>query len=299
MALALVLVALSAVFHAAWNILLKSAGDPLRAATVGMTAATVVGVPLAAGAWLLLGRVPIPLEVWALGIGSGVVETAYFILLSSAYRRGDLSLVYPLARGTAPLLAVAIAASVLGEQLPTMAWLGVLLVITGLLLVQRPWRLLQQQGRADRAAAGLALLTGLAIASYTAIDSVAVGLASPIVYAGILFTVGTAGLLGIDAVRRTRAGPAARDMVGRGARPEAARSVLGGLLMFTGYGLVLVALSLAPLAVVAPLRESAIVFTAGWGVARMGEARAGGGRTTRIAGSVLIVAGIVALALSR
>ena len=109
------LVAVSAVLHLAWNVRLKTAGDPLRAATIGMLAASVVIVPLGVAVWWLQGRAALPVEGIVLGVASGVVEAAYFILLSAAYRRGDLSVVYPVARGTAPLLAVAIGVGLLGR----------------------------------------------------------------------------------------------------------------------------------------------------------------------------------------
>jgi drug/metabolite transporter (DMT)-like permease len=294
--LALVLVAFAAVFHAAWNILLKMAGDPLRSATVGMAAASLVGVPMALAWWLATGRPAIPLEAWALGLASGGVEVLYFVFLSTAYRRGDLSVVYPMARGTAPLLAVVIAVVVLDERLPPVAWLGVALLVAGLLLVQRPWRLLRRAAAADdRAVAGFALLTGTAIASYTSIDAVGVRHIDPLLYAGILFPAGTLGLLALDAVRRR--GRAAAEAVG-GARPDWPRAVMGGLLMFTAYGLVLVALSRAPLAIIAPLRESAVLLTAGWGVLRLGEAGGAREMPLRIAGSALVLAGAATLAVA-
>ena len=109
------LVAVSAVLHLAWNVRLKTAGDPLRAATIGMVAASVGIVPLGVAVWWSQGRPTLPPEGVALGLASGVVEAAYFIFLSAAYRRGDLSVVYPLARGTAPLLAVVIGVVVLGR----------------------------------------------------------------------------------------------------------------------------------------------------------------------------------------
>ena len=111
------LVAVSAVLHLAWNVRLKTAGDPLRAATIGMLAASVGIVPLGFAVWWAQGHVPLPVEGVVLGVASGFVEAAYFILLSAAYRRGDLSVVYPVARGTAPLLAVLIGVVVLGERL--------------------------------------------------------------------------------------------------------------------------------------------------------------------------------------
>lgn len=84
------LVAFSAVLHLAWNVRLKTAGDPLRAATIGMLAATVGIVPVGVAVWWVQGRVPLPTEGVLLGVASGCVEAAYFIFLAAAYRRGDL-----------------------------------------------------------------------------------------------------------------------------------------------------------------------------------------------------------------
>ena len=84
------LVAVSAVLHVAWNVRLKTSGDPLRAATVGMLAASVGIVPAGVVAWWIAGAGPIPVDGVALGVVSGTVEAGYFILLSAAYRRGDL-----------------------------------------------------------------------------------------------------------------------------------------------------------------------------------------------------------------
>jgi hypothetical protein len=92
-------IALAAVLHAAWNILLKTAGDPLWTATVGLAVSSAVLVPLVAVGWLVAGQPSIPAEAWVIGIVSGGVEVAYFVFLAAAYRRGDLSVVYPMARG--------------------------------------------------------------------------------------------------------------------------------------------------------------------------------------------------------
>ena len=111
------LVAISAVLHVAWNVRLKTAGDPIRTATIGMLSASVGIVPAAVVVWAIGGRVALPPDGIALGLLSGVIEAGYFVLLAAAYRRGDLSVVYPIARGTAPLLAVAIGVGLLGERL--------------------------------------------------------------------------------------------------------------------------------------------------------------------------------------
>ena len=100
-------------------------GDPLRAAAVGMSTAAAVICPLALVIWLATGQPTVPAETLVLSVVSGALEALYFAFLAAAYRRGDLSLVYPLARGTAPLLAVAIGVFLLHERLGILGFMGV------------------------------------------------------------------------------------------------------------------------------------------------------------------------------
>jgi uncharacterized membrane protein len=358
------LVAASAVLHLAWNVRLKTAGDPLRTATIGMLAASVAIVPVGIAVWWIQGRPALPVEGIVLGIASGFVEAAYFILLSAAYKRGDLSVVYPVARGTAPLLAVAFGVAVLGERLGVAGSFGVVLLLVGFLWLQRPWRAIAAaraaggggvEGRAagsgtnagghgasspsgagngsspevaSRSTAGagsgsspdagsgppagagiraaaagagiraaaadsavlFALATGVMIATYTAIDRVGTRQIDPFPYAAILWAtcsvvlvVWVAFVAGGDLLRY---GPAA-----------ARRAAVGGYLTLAAYLCILVALSVAPLSGVAPLRESATVFAAAWGSVRMGEASDRSEAVRRVAASVLIVGGALLLAV--
>src|SRR4249919_3773325 len=119
-----------------------------------MVAVSVVLVPAALLGWWLLDRPAFPPAVWAIGVVSGVLEAAYYVTLTAAYRRGDLSVVYPLARGTALVLAVVVGVVILQEHLAPLALAGVALLVVGLLVVQRPWRLLGRGGD-DRAAVAL------------------------------------------------------------------------------------------------------------------------------------------------
>jgi drug/metabolite transporter (DMT)-like permease len=297
--LAIGCIALAAVLHAAWNILLKTAGDPLRTATLGVGVASAALVPAVAIGWLALDRPAIPAEAWVVGILSGGVEVAYFVFLAAAYRRGDLSVVYPLARGSAPLLAIVLGIGLLGERLAPVALVGIGLLVLGLVVVQRPWRLLRAAAAThDRSAAGFALLTGAMIATYSALDRVGVQLAPAWLYAGILWPTCALGLAAV-----TLAGP--RLTTGRtGAVPappviDRARAITGGFLTLGAYGLVLVALSRAPLAIVAPLRESAVLLASTWGVLRLREARGPREMPIRIAGAVAVLAGAVVLAVGR
>jgi len=175
------LIAVAAVLHVAWNVRLKTSGDPLRAATIGMLAASVGIVPAGIIAWWVSGAPPLPLEGVALGIASGVIEAVYFVFLAAACRRGDLSVVYPLARGTAPLLAVVVGVGVLGERLGLGGSLGVVALLAGFLWLQRPWRALEIARGRGAGPGGLraidtsilfALATGVTIATYTALDRV-------------------------------------------------------------------------------------------------------------------------------
>ncbi|HSS35372.1 MAG TPA: EamA family transporter [Patescibacteria group bacterium] len=165
----------AAVLHAGWNILLKTAQDPLRTAGRGMLVGAGVLVPAGIVGWLAVGRPPIPTETWLLGLVSGLLEAVYFALLSGAYARGDLSLVYPIARGTAPVLSVFVGIVFLGERLGPIGALGVALLLAGILSLQRPWAVLGRSNalpRRAREAAWLAVATGISIACYSAVDRV-------------------------------------------------------------------------------------------------------------------------------
>jgi drug/metabolite transporter (DMT)-like permease len=285
------IVAVSAALHVAWNVRLKTAGDPLRAATVGMLAATVGIVPAGIVAWLALGRPALPIEGVLLGVLSGVVEAGYFVLLSAAYRRGDLSVVYPIARGTAPLLAVAIGVGLFGERLGLAGSVGVVLLLAGFLILQQPWQALRRGGRGFDPAIAFALATGVTIATYSAIDRLGSRLITPVTYAAILWV--TTSIVLVLWVRFVAGGD-----VLAGGRPQLRSAAIGGWLTLAAYLLILWALSMAPLSGVAPLRESASVFAAAWGSVRLGEAvgRREAGR--RIGASAVIVGGAILLAVS-
>ncbi len=288
------LVAGAAVLHVTWNVLLKTAGDPLRAAAVGMTAAAAVIIPAAAIGWIAIGRPPIPPEAVLLGLASGLLEAAYFGFLAAAYRRGDLSVVYPIARGTAPLLSVAVGIGILDERLGPAGIAGVAALLAGLLALQRPWRYLVAAGRrTGDPAVAFALATGVMIAGYSAVDRVGSRLVEPWLYAGFIWAFCIVALWGWVAIAERLRGAATG-----GSEPlNVRRAAVGGWITLAAYLLILAALSVAPLTAVAPLRESAIVLASGWGTLRLGE---GGNRDEairRILASALVVVGAILLAL--
>jgi drug/metabolite transporter (DMT)-like permease len=292
--LIIVIVAMSGVLHVAWNVRLKTAGDPLTAAAIGLAVGALVIVPAGAAVWWLSGAEPLSVEGLALGLISGLIEAVYFFLLAGAYLRGDLSVVYPIARGTAPLILVAVGVGLLGERLGTAGWVGVACLIAGFLALQQPWVPLRSAlaGGSRPGAPGpiaFAVATGVAIAAYTTVDRVGTRLIDPVTYAGLIWLSGSIALgVGAAAAGRVRGW---RD-------PEVAKpAAVGGLLTLGAYLLVLFALSVAPLTAVAPLRESATVVAAAWGAVRMGEAVSQGEAIRRIVASAVIVAGAILLAL--
>jgi uncharacterized membrane protein len=230
---------------------------------------------------------------------SGALEALYFAFLASAYRRGDLSLVYPLARGSAPLLAVAIGVLLLKERLGPVGYIGVAALLVGLLALQRPWRYLKTSGREGGGAAGFALLTGVTIASYSAVDTVGVRGTTPWIYAGLIWASCTVFLWSYVWVYR-RVGWA-RPTVTFSTEPDrfsARRAGVGGLITLCAYLLILGAFTVAPLTAVAPLRESAIVLASGWGTFRLREAADRQDAIRRLGAAGLVLVGALLLAIN-
>ncbi len=277
--LAIVLALVAAAMHGTWNVMVKTSADPLvtiyRSTVMGAAIMTVPALVAVAAV-----RPVISLGALGLALVSAVLEVAYMWLLSSAYARGELSVVYPIARGSAPLIAVVIAFTLLGERLAGLQLAGVGLLLAGILAVTLP----QTSGRATLPA----LLTGVAIASYTAVDRVGVRLTAPWFYGWILIVLMSAGMFATIRLSERFRGP--RPDAGGVGWPMAAGI---GVIMWSAYLLVLVALSLAPLAIVAPVRETAIVAVAVWGVWRLRERAAA---PLKLAGAAATLAGVALLA---
>jgi len=279
---AIALALTAAVFHGTWNVLVKVSGDPIatfrRATLVAGVLATAVFVP----AWLLFGRPALDPAATGFCLLSSALETLYLWLLSTAFRRGELSAVYPIARGSAPLLSVTIGLVVLGERLAPQQLAGVGLLLAGILGVT----LSQASGRATVPA----LLTGVAIASYTTVDRIGVRLMSPWIYGWLLFTL-MAIELPITLWIGRRLGVYRPPAPGTG--PTWRQALVIGAFFLAGYVLVLVALSIAPLAIVAPVREIAVVAVAVWGVWRLGERRRS---AIKLTGAIATALGVALLA---
>jgi drug/metabolite transporter (DMT)-like permease len=303
---AIALVLTSSFFHVAWNTLVKTSGDPLATSTRAVGLGVLVATPLAAAAWLATGRPLLEPEGWLIAIASGVVSAAYFVPLSAAYRRGALSSVYPVARGTGALLGTLTGVIVLGERLAPAGSLGVALLLGGTLTAAA--------ATASRATVAPALLAGCAVAGYSALDRVGVRTGPAWLYAWALWTVCAIALLAwaallarLRARRRApapgrsapvAAGPPA-DLSPVAADPRALaadtrRSLVAGLLIIGTYLLILLAFQIAPLAGVAPLREATTILAAAWGVIALGERERAG---VRLAGAAAVAAGAILLAV--
>ena len=272
---------LAAALHGTWNVILNVSGDPLltfrRATLMSGVVATIALVPEV----VILGRPSISPAAVGLCAVSSVLETIYLVLLSTAYRRGELSAVYPIARGSAPLLAVAVGLVLLGERLSATQLVGVALLLVGILAVA----VSQASGRATLPA----LLTGMTIATYTSVDRLGVRLTEPWFYGWLLFALMAIELpLALAVVKPLTRSTTSQEV------PSWRKSALIGGFMWAGYFLVLWALSLAPLAVVAPVRETAIVAVAAWGVWRMRERKSA---ALKLSGAAATLAGVALLAV--
>jgi drug/metabolite transporter (DMT)-like permease len=232
---ALALVLTAAAVHAVWNRSLHGTTDRLAAATVGAVVGALLLLPATIAA-------P-PARVWPLVVSSGVAEAAYFVLLTAAYQRGELSVTYPVARGVAPFLVTLGGALVLGQALDAARVGGSLTLGVGLAVISQVGL---AKGRGP--AIMFASLTGLAIATYSVIDARAVQAASPVGYLGAVMAVAAVCLL-------VAARPSWQRL--RAAAPAGAGVGVGTI---AAYLLVLFAFQRAPVAPVATLRELSIVI---------------------------------------
>lgn len=280
---ALGLVLAAAVLHATWNLLAKRAeAGGTEFVWLAATAAALLYAPI--GVVVLLRSLPLTGVQLAFMAGSGLLHVVYFLVLQHGYGVGDLSVVYPIARGTGPLLATAGAVAILGEQPSGLALAGAVAVSVGVLGMS--WGSRTSDGSRP-AGVGYGLATGLVIASYTLWDghAMAVLAVPPLVYDWAANVARSAILAPVAAARR----PRVRD-VWTAHRREV---LLVGLLSPAAYILVLVALSFTPVSYVAPARETSILVGTVLGARFLAE----GDLRRRLAGAGAIVAGVVALAV--
>lgn len=264
----------AALCHAGWNALIKVGLDPL-------STTTLICMGSGAVALLILPLVGMPAwAAWPWLIASVIIHLFYFAALIEAYRCGDLGQVYPIARGSAPLMTATATTFIVGEKLSLVGWGGIVALVAGVFLLSA--RGGRDFVKIDRRAIGFALLTALAICAYSVVDGIGVRLAgNPNAYSLSLF-VGIAMVMLPYALWRD-----GRDVI-PAMRIFWRRGAAGGALQVISYGTVLWAMTLAPIAIVATLRETSVLFGAVVAVVVLKEPL----RAIRIAAALLIVCGL-------
>jgi len=281
---ALLLVLGAAVCHSAWNLLVKTDARRLEI----QSGALIVGVLLCSPVLLIYSLADVSRLAWGVIFVSGLFETAYVFALTAAYGAGDLSLVYPVARGTPPLLVVPLAIMLLGERPPCQNQAGIGLVVLGIYASHAGLAGSPVARQVNRRALALALLTGVFTAGYSLVNKLGVSLVPVPLYAFLVFGVDAAL---IHLVRWVRGGltlPLGRDA-------PWGRTVAVGVLMMAAYLAVLAAMAMAPVSYVVAAREVSVVVTAVLGVLVLRERHS----AARVAGAAVIFAGLVVIALAR
>jgi len=285
--LALILVLTSAFLHAFWNLAAKRAGRGAVFIFLLTSLSNIVYAPLAL-ALIARGEVDFTPMMFVFIIGNSFLHISYFLLLSYGYKLGDLSLVYPLARGTGPMFSTLAAVILFHERPSLLATAGIICIGIGVMIFSGGIKLLRDTE--NRAALIFALATGLIIATYTIWDKYAVSHLEihPLVYdwSGSMFRMLFLGIylqtlgLGWDSVRQEW-------------RAYKREALIVAILSPLAYILVLTALTFSPVSYIAPAREVSILIGAAMGARLLSE----GDQTRRLTAASIIVIGLIALAL--
>lgn len=266
-------VLLAALLHAVWNALVKSRADRL----LMLAAVNVVGSIF--GAVLVLSNAPPAPASWVYIALSALLHTGYYFFLIRAYEAGDLSHVYPIARGLAPLLVALGALVFAGETLDPRVAVGVALASCGIMSLafdaETPWHV-------DRRPVLFALGTSVFIAAYTVVDGIGVRYSgNALAYIGWLFLVDSWLLIGVALARR-------RGRVMSFVRKQWLVGLGGGIASVVAYGLVIYAMNSGAMAIVSALRETSVIFAALIGTFLLGE----GVRRGRILAAMVVAIGV-------
>ena len=303
--LAILLVVSSAFAHASWNLMVRRATRP--AVTTGLMAVTSAILVLPLAIYLLIVDFPSGTGWWFI-LATIVLHIWYFATLGYAYNTGDLSIVYPVARGLGLAMIPILGVFVIGETMSWQAAVGAVSIVTGLafitisdvdnatikrtgrswLLLLKNWRVVKRFRQLIRPAWLLAILTGVVIGIYSVVDAQGVKHVQPALYMFFLQLGGGLGMMAIQSRLETR------EAFIDEARKHWKILVVGGLLQFAAYTLVLTALTFSPVSYVGPLREISILVAVGYGAIVLKE------RVTvvRAAGALFIASGGVAIALA-
>jgi drug/metabolite transporter (DMT)-like permease len=280
-ALGLLLVA--AMMHTTWNLIVKRAKEKQVFTWCALIAGSICFSPLLLANWVF------PISVWPFVVSSALVEAIYFITLIRAYENGDFSLVYPMARGAAPAFLVLWAALFLGESPRLYGLIGIALLITGLVVVGgKTWWTLRKTSGLNTSALALALGVACCISIYTTIDGAAVRHVNPLPYTVLVIALAAVFVTPVVVLRYGN-----RAIISEW-RTNWMRIVLVGVFTLLAYILVLKAYTITRVSYAGAVREISVVFAAFVGWRWLGEDFG----LIRLAGSVLLFAGIFVIALA-
>jgi drug/metabolite transporter (DMT)-like permease len=272
-------VLLAAACHAGWNATIKRGLDPLATTVLISIGAAIVSA-------LLLPVVGLPaMAAWPWCAASVLIHLFYFAALIESYRAGDMGQVYPIARGSAPLMTATATTLFIGERLGVLGWCGISLLVAGVVLLSL--RGGRDLAKLDRRAVGFALFTAVTVCAYSVVDGVGARLAgSANAYSALLFA-GIGPVMASYALARR----------GQEVLPAMARhwgiGLAGGALQLGSYGIAIWAMTVAPIAIVAALRETSVLFGAAIAVVFLKEPL----RPSRVGAALMIVAGLTLIRL--
>ena len=280
---ALALLLIAAVLHAGWNFFVKRTHEKQVFTWWGLVIGSVCFIPV------LVVSHSFPVQIWPYVICSALVEGVYYIVLTRAYDNGDFSLVYPMARGTAPAFLLVWALLFLGER-PHLAGLaGIALLVCGLIVIGgKTWWSLRKTTALSTSAIVLALSVAFCISIYSAIDGAAVRLVAPIPYTVVVISLSTVLVTPVILMRYGRQ-KALLEW-----RTNWLLIILVGLLMMLSYMLVLISYSFAHVSYAGAIREISVVFAAFMGWRWLGEDFG----LLRLIGATLIFVGVLIIAIA-
>ncbi len=276
----------AALLHSFWNLLAKRSVHKDTFLILSAITGVLMFAPFALSMWR-----QVPLEGWLIIIGSGIAEAAYYIALGRAYAVGDMSLVYPLSRGSSPVFVTLIAVFFLGERPSALGLAGIALTVVGIYVLH-----LRSFARRDllgpiaalgTPASRYAVLTGLLIATYSVLDKLGIRYAEPLTYIWIVLVVST--ILLTPYLLLFKRGEALREL-----RTNWLSIAIVGAIVVGGYVFILLVLKDNPVSYATSVRGVSVVFGALMGVLVLKEALT----PPKLAGAVVIFAGIVCIGLA-
>ncbi len=242
----ILIVLAAAAMHAGWNAIAKTGLDPFLSICL-------IGISGSLATMTLLPFMPTPSnELWVWIIGSAIIHSGYKLFLIQAYKAGELSQVYPLARGTAPLIVTLISVLFLNETLNNYQLIGVLVLVSGIWVMAIRGSV--TPGRLDGKAVFFAIATSMFIATYTIIDGLA-GRIAPTVLSFLVYMTTIDGIFMAIAFISVRGLSNLQQVI-----PFWKQGLIGGIMSNVAFGLSIWAMKMAPIALVAALRETSIVF---------------------------------------